>query len=366
MEIKKFTILIRWEEIYQSMQCKKGDVFYYTILEEYEKMKDEIHQLLKPRLFLEMENWNLNSYKIIDCERKAYYVAMTLGEQISLHIDKLFADGEYIKGMLFDHYAVLYLFHMEEYAKKLICGLCEKDGYRIEKQMEADKDYPFQEQKKIVEICQRNKIMQIRVNRLGMLSPVKSMVFVFVLTNKKHTYKMEHRCRDCMRKDCYMRKHEIEPVFDQHSKILILGTFPSVKSREMQFFYGHPQNRFWKVLAGIYEVSPPITIEEKKAFLLQFGIAVWDVIASCNIIGSSDSSITDVEVNDLSRILDYAAIQEIYVNGNKAYELYKKYCYQETKREAIKLPSTSPANASYSLERLKKEWLVIKNSCLLL
>lgn len=156
-----------------------------------------------------------------------------------------------------------------------------------------------------------------------------------------------------------MKKHEIDPVFDKQSRILILGTFPSVKSREMQFFYGHPQNRFWKVLSGILEVPLPVTIEEKKAFLLQSKIAVWDVIASCNIIGSSDSSITDVKVNDLRKILDHASIQEIYVNGNKAYELYKKYCYQETKREAVKLPSTSPANASYSIDRLKEAWTVI-------
>ena len=108
--------------------------------------------------------------------------------------------------------------------------------------------------------------------------------------------------------------HNIDPVYDQNSKILILGSFPSVKSREVNFFYGHPQNRFWKVLAGIFDVKVPLTIEEKKQMLLTHHIAVWDVIASCTITGSSDSSIKDVIPNDLSKILNCASIQKIYVN----------------------------------------------------
>lgn len=153
-----------------------------------------------------------------------------------------------------------------------------------------------------------------------------------------------------------MPVHNIKPVYDENSKILILGSFPSVKSREQQFFYGHKQNRFWKVLAAVMEDVLPETIEEKKAFLLRHHIAVWDVIESCTITGSSDSSIRDVVVNDLSCILQSADISHIYANGGKSYELYLKYTYPVTKREIIKLPSTSPANAGYSLERLVQEW----------
>ncbi len=122
------------------------------------------------------------------------------------------------------------------------------------------------------------------------------------------------------------------------------------------FFYGHPQNRFWKLLAALFETDLPETIEEKKAFLIKHHIAVWDVIASCDIIGSSDSTITNVIANDLTPILETANIQTIYVNGAKAFELYKKYIFPVTKKEAVKLPSTSPANAAYSLEKLKSEW----------
>lgn len=151
-------------------------------------------------------------------------------------------------------------------------------------------------------------------------------------------------------------EHTIDPVYDEHSRILILGSFPSVKSREQKFFYGHKQNRFWKVLAGILGCEVPQTIEEKKAMLLEHHIAVWDVIQSCEIEGSSDASIRDVVPNDLSEILDTADIQAIYTNGGKAYELYCKYIYPVNGIEAHKLPSTSPANAGYSLDRLKEAW----------
>lgn len=146
--------------------------------------------------------------------------------------------------------------------------------------------------------------------------------------------------------------HEIAPVFDTHSKIMILGSFPSVKSREGKFFYHHPQNRFWKVLAGILKCEVPDTISEKREMLLNHGIAVWDVIASCEIEGSSDSSIKNVIPNDLERVLSKADIAQIYTNGATASRLYKKYCYGKIHMEDIKLPSTSPANASYSLEKL--------------
>mgnify|MGYP004474583783 FL=1 len=151
-------------------------------------------------------------------------------------------------------------------------------------------------------------------------------------------------------------KHEIEPVYDKNSRILILGSFPSVKSREAGFFYGHPQNRFWKVLAGICKEAVPQTVEEKKCFLLRNGIAVWDVIAECDITGSSDSYIRNVKPADIRRILDAAKIERICCNGATAYRLYKKYLFPLCKREAVKLPSSSPANAAWSAERLMEEW----------
>jgi len=154
--------------------------------------------------------------------------------------------------------------------------------------------------------------------------------------------------------------HEIEPVYDQYSKVLILGTFPSVKSREGRFFYNHPQNRFWKVIAELTESDVPETIEDKKKLLLDHHIAVWDVIKSCEIKGSSDSSIKNVVVNDLNRILGNAPIRGIFANGAKAYSLYDKYCYHQTGIKAIKLPSTSPANAAFGMDRLMVEWMQIK------
>lgn len=151
-------------------------------------------------------------------------------------------------------------------------------------------------------------------------------------------------------------EHTFEPVFDEKSNVLILGSFPSTKSREEQFYYGHPQNRFWKILSNLTKEKLPITIEEKRAMLLRNHIAIWDVVASCDIIGSSDSSIKNVEAAPINNILKQAPIQRIYVNGGTAYKLYKKYCEKETKREAIKLPSSSPANAAWSLERLTDYW----------
>ena len=155
--------------------------------------------------------------------------------------------------------------------------------------------------------------------------------------------------------------HPIEPVFDKASKILILGSFPSVRSREAGFFYGHPQNRFWKVISSVFREQTPKTTEEKKAFLLKNHIAVWDVIRSCDIEGSSDSSIRNVVPNDLNVILGSADIKAIYVNGKTAYRYYQKYTEKITKRPAVCLPSTSPANASWTLERLTCEWRRIKD-----
>lgn len=153
--------------------------------------------------------------------------------------------------------------------------------------------------------------------------------------------------------------HVFAPVFDERSEILILGSFPSVKSREIQFYYGHPQNRFWKLLAALWECEVPGTIAEKKAFLLKRHIALWDVIARCDILGSSDSSIKNVVPNDMDVILKRAPITRIYANGGKSYELYMKYCYPVCKREIVKLPSTSPANAAFGMERLQAAWRAV-------
>jgi len=153
-----------------------------------------------------------------------------------------------------------------------------------------------------------------------------------------------------------MVEHPIRPVYDKNSKILILGSFPSVKSREANFFYGHPQNRFWKVLAAVFKVEVPVTMEEKRTFLLAHGVAVWDVIKSCDIVGSSDSSIKNVVPNDLREILNNADIRQIFVNGKTAEQYYKKYIEKEIGRKAICLPSTSPANAAWNVEKLVEEW----------
>ncbi len=150
--------------------------------------------------------------------------------------------------------------------------------------------------------------------------------------------------------------HPIPPLYDKDSRILILGSFPSVKSREAGFFYGHPQNRFWKVLAGIFGDKVPATIPEKREFLLRNRVAVWDVIASCEITGSSDASIRNVEPNEIGVILEHAAIEKIYVNGKTAEKLYNRYILPKTGRKAVVLPSTSPANAAWKLERLIETW----------
>lgn len=153
--------------------------------------------------------------------------------------------------------------------------------------------------------------------------------------------------------------HTFEPIFDKNSEILVLGSFPSVKSRENNFYYAHPQNRFWKVVASVYSCPVPKTVEEKKNMLLSNKIAVWDVIRSCEITGSADNTIKNVIPNDLSEILSVADIKKIYANGKTAQSLYNKYIKKNTGVDIISLPSTSPANASYSLEKLIKEWKII-------
>ncbi|MBQ6893658.1 MAG: DNA-deoxyinosine glycosylase [Clostridia bacterium] len=156
-----------------------------------------------------------------------------------------------------------------------------------------------------------------------------------------------------------MIRHPIPPVYNKDSKILILGSFPSVKSREEMFFYGHPQNRFWKVAAAVFGCDVPKTTEQKREFLLANNIAVWDVIGSCDIEGSADSTIKNVMPNDIAMILDSADIRDIFTNGKTAFHYYNKYIKDTVKREAICLPSTSPANAAWSLERLLNSWRII-------
>ena len=150
--------------------------------------------------------------------------------------------------------------------------------------------------------------------------------------------------------------HTFLPVYDETSELLILGSFPSVKSREQGFYYGHPQNRFWKVLAAVCHSEVPQTIEEKKSMLLTNHIAIWDVIDSCDIIGSSDSSIKNVVPADIAGILSKTKITRIFANGKTAGNLYKKFSEESTGIRAEVLPSTSPANAAFSLERLVECW----------
>jgi len=155
--------------------------------------------------------------------------------------------------------------------------------------------------------------------------------------------------------------HPFGPLYDANSRVLILGSFPSVKSRQQDFFYGHPQNRFWKVVAAVFDKPVPETIEEKRQLILSSGLALWDSIASCEIKGSSDASIRNVRANDIGLILDNCDIERIYCNGRKSHELYVKYIEPECGRSAVCLPSTSPANARCRLDMLVKEWSVIRD-----
>jgi hypoxanthine-DNA glycosylase len=155
-------------------------------------------------------------------------------------------------------------------------------------------------------------------------------------------------------------RHTADPVYDERCEQLILGTFPSPASREAGFFYGHPQNRFWKVLAMVYGERVPETVADKRRFLLVHRLALWDVIAECEVSGSADASITSVIPNDIIPILETAPINSIYVNGRLAEKLYNRFILPVTGRSAVYLPSTSPANAAWSLDRLVQAWSVIR------
>ena len=157
-----------------------------------------------------------------------------------------------------------------------------------------------------------------------------------------------------------MIQHPFPPLYSPESDTLILGSFPSVKSREAMFFYGHPQNRFWKVIAALYGDPVPQTVEEKKVLILSHRLALWDSIASCEITGSSDASIRSAEPTDLSVILANSNVTRIFCNGAQAHNIYCKYQLPRLGIEAVKLPSTSPANAACSLEKLIGAWQIIK------
>lgn len=154
--------------------------------------------------------------------------------------------------------------------------------------------------------------------------------------------------------------HPFPPLFDKNSSVLILGSFPSVKSREQNFFYGHPQNRFWKLISLLFDEEIPQSIDEKKRLILKHNLALWDVIHSCTVTGSSDSSIKDVVANDLSEILKNSKVNRIFANGALSHKMYMKYIFPKTGIEAVKLPSTSPANAAFSLSRLAESWKIVK------
>lgn len=156
-------------------------------------------------------------------------------------------------------------------------------------------------------------------------------------------------------------EHPFPPVFDKDCNILILGTFPSVRSRETGFFYGHPQNRFWRVTSAVFGDDVPVTQEDKISFLLKHHIALWDVISSCDIEGSSDSSIKNALPNDISYLLENSHITRIFTNGSAAYKLYERYIEPISNIVAQKLPSTSPANAAWSIEKLISSWQIIKS-----
>ncbi len=157
--------------------------------------------------------------------------------------------------------------------------------------------------------------------------------------------------------------HELEPIYDSRSNVLILGTMPSPKSRTLGFYYSHPQNRLWKVMSDVFQEPIPESGEEKKLFLHNHNIAMWDVLKSCSIRGADDSTIMNPEPNDMNLILSVAEIRTIFTTGRKATELYQKLCYPITGRESIYLPSTSPANCrNYTYDSLVEAYRVIKQA----
>lgn len=153
--------------------------------------------------------------------------------------------------------------------------------------------------------------------------------------------------------------HPLAPVWNENSRILILGSFPSVRSRKAGFYYAHPQNRFWPLMARLFDEPLSQTTEDRRDFALRHGIALWDSIESCTITGSSDASIREAKPNDIARLIRQTGIQRIYCNGHQSYNLYQKYCADSCGLNAVPLPSTSPANAAWALDQLADAWKVI-------
>ena len=163
--------------------------------------------------------------------------------------------------------------------------------------------------------------------------------------------------------DTYLNiAHPFEPVWDEHSRVLVLGTFPSVKSRENAFYYGHPQNRFWRVLATMFQEAVPQSVADKRALLLRHGVALWDVLASCDITGSADGSIRHPVPNDIAALLAKAPIRQVFANGQTAANLYRRWCEPQTGLPVTALPSTSPANAAWSVARLAQGWQALSDA----
>ncbi|MGM9612518.1 MAG: DNA-deoxyinosine glycosylase [Butyricicoccus sp.] len=156
--------------------------------------------------------------------------------------------------------------------------------------------------------------------------------------------------------------HTFGPLYDEHSRVLILGSIPSPKSREVNFFYGHPQNRFWPVLAAVLGEPKPETIDQKRAMVLRHGIAMWDTLASCEIRGASDAAIRNPVPNDIAALLKKTGIHTIFCTGAASHKLYTKLCQPQTGLPAVKLPSTSPANAAWSFARLTEAYRVIADA----
>ena len=154
--------------------------------------------------------------------------------------------------------------------------------------------------------------------------------------------------------------HTLKPIYDRNSKVLILGTMPSVKSREIGFYYMHPQNRFWKTMSLVYKEKIGDSINEKITFLNKYHIALWDVLSSCDIMGSSDTSIKNIIVNDINNLIKNTKIKYVFTTGKKAFQLYNKYCLAKTKIDAILLPSPSSANCAMHIDKLVENYQIIK------
>ena len=174
--------------------------------------------------------------------------------------------------------------------------------------------------------------------------------------------RLRGRCGGCGREahsNMETVTHTFDPVFDERSRVLILGTMPSPKSRQAGFYYGHPQNRFWPVLAALFGERTPVGTQERRAFALAHRVALWDVLYRCEIDGASDASIRNPAPNDLNRLLARTEIRGIFANGQKAAALYEKYCRAETGRDCVRLPSTSPANCRAAFPALVDSYRVI-------